>query len=129
MDENAVREKLKKLNDAEKLKAEEKNRTISEQNKRIQKLKDDIAKDLLKWDLPMKFEGTDEKAFADINGRPHYLSKKRDTKKLYIVGKHVETMTIDTFIEIRESWGDEKALLLLKERIPGFVEYLTNKFS
>jgi hypothetical protein len=132
MDEESVKEKLNRANEAERLKAEEKKRAISERSKRLQELKKYIEKEIQKYDLPIGLEGIDKEPFAEMNNRQHYLIKEKGTKNIGIVfiemGRR-NKQVISDFIEIRESWGDEEALLKLKNRIPVFIEYLVTKIS
>ena len=132
MDEESIQEKLNKANEAERLKAEEKRRAITEMNNRLERVKKEIAEEIQKYDLPIGLEGVDKEPFAEMNNRRNYLIKEKGTRNIGIIFVEMgrkEKQTIGNFIEIRESWGDEGALLKLKERIPVFIEYLVTKIS
>lgn len=143
MDEDTVREKLKKASDKEKEEDQARALAFQEQKKRMQAIKTDIRKELTKWmqDLPMDLDARDNVPFDKFNRSSFYLSKKRGTKEIIVeryeptgkrVGKGVvieealmDSQTIDNFMEYLDSWGGERGLVKLKERIPEFIEYLS----
>jgi hypothetical protein len=129
-------EKLKKAFDAERLNEEDRKRIIAEKNERMNVIITDIKKELVRLEniLPMNIEKPDN---IPISPNGHFfLFKKLNEKKIIVIsyemkksGKEMEKVAIgqtaDDFMEHLYSWGGEEALLQLRDRIPGFIEYLS----
>jgi hypothetical protein len=74
-------------------------------------------------------EVMDEKPFLTYRGDSYYLSKKANEKEIYVVvmsGKNVKVAQKVTYFKDTFAASNE-VLLLLKDRIPGFIEYLSTK--
>jgi|BarGraIncu00421A_1022006.scaffolds.fasta_scaffold62733_2 hypothetical protein len=124
-------EKLKKARDAEKLNEEDRKRIIAEKNEKMNAIITDIKKELVRLEdiLPMKIEKPDNIPISP-NG-DFFLFKKLNEKKLKVIRYDAKRgaieQTTDDFMAYLYSWGNEEALLQMKGRIPGFIEYLSTQ--
>ena len=124
LDENekALREKFR-----------EKKEIANERTKETQKIETDIINEIASWkkDLPV-IELTDEVAFYEAEHTfSYYLKWKKDEMYVAIVEERWGRNKIEKEVKVTDFFKamvvSDEVLLKLKERIPGFIEYIETK--
>jgi len=135
MDPDAVKRKLLEAKAAEEQAGIERKKIIAERIAARKKLEKEIKDELEKWEplFPKEIEIIDEKPFVD--SKRHALSltlmKKKGSSKTYVLSRSGSTIRaiqdVDYFIDTFAA--SDYALEKLKERIPEFIQYLSNNLN
>ena len=127
MDEDALRERLRKRKETQELAERKKAMIASERRKEWEEFKPSIIDEKTKWEnvLPKGPEIIDKIAIFDQMGYSYFLKRKVFSNQICLLQKHGKNEKDVEIVDFMEFMiADKELLFKLKARIPEFIVYI-----